>query len=549
MKRIAFTAFMLFTIYSSGAGESPGSIKQFIEKKTKGPYYKIDNERLLSGNTLQKFYADRNYTHAWFNHNTFSKNGYALIDYIRQVDCQGLRPEDYHLHLIEEYIGKLLYYFKPMDTVDMMKLDILLTDSFMLLGSNLYYGKVYPEKEGANWKMLRKDPELRLDLKLEEALNSNDVGKELDMLAPRYRAYWKMKEELAFYLGLNGQSWPAIISDIAIKPGESNQLIPLIRKRLVKLRYQLSDTTSVLFDEVLGRQLRKFQHDWGLNDDGLIGKSTLEALNSPPSKLISQLKVNMERYRWLSLPLAEKYIIINIANFKLDLIQGPDTLLSMRAIVGKEARQTPVFNGQISYIVFSPSWTVPPTILKEDVIPQLLKGPDYLEKNNMKLLSNNGSELAYNDIDWSKVSVDNFPYMVRQGPGPSNALGRVKFIFPNIEDVYIHDTPSKGYFARDDRAMSSGCIRIEKPYDLAVFLLSDKPDWVPAHIRDAMEQDKEETVRLKIPVDVLLIYLTAWTDGKDHVQFRRDVYQRDELILGALNQKPELIRDTVKPLK
>jgi murein L,D-transpeptidase YcbB/YkuD len=124
----------------------------------------------------------------------------------------------------------------------------------------------------------------------------------------------------------------------------------------------------------------------------------------------------------------------------------------------------------------------------------------------------------------------------------------VKFIFPNADNVYIHDTPSKGYFARDDRAMSSGCIRVEKPFDLAVLLLSDKPDWLPTNIRDAMEQDKEETVRLKIPVDVVLIYLTAWTDGKDRIQFRKDVYQRDEIILGALNQKPETVRDTIKPL-
>jgi Uncharacterized protein conserved in bacteria len=548
MKRITFTAFMLLAIFSSGAGELPGSIKQFIDNKTTGTYYKIDNELLLSGNALRIFYLNRNYTSAWFNRNTFSNNGYALLDYIQQVDCQGLKPEDYHLYLIEEYIGKLLYFFKPVDTADMMKLDILLTDAFMSLGSNLYYGKVDPEKEGANWKMQRKDPELRLDLKLEEALAGNDVGKELNMLAPRYRAYWKMKEELAFYLGLNKQLWPAILSDIAIKPGESNQLIPMIRERLIKLRYQLSDSISVIFDEELGKQLRMFQHDWGLNDDGLIGKSTLEALNSPPLRLISQLKVNMERYRWLPLQVTEKYIIINIANFELDLIQGMDTLVSMRAIVGKEARKTPVFNGQMTYIVFNPSWTVPPTILKEDVIPQLLKGPGYLEKNNMKLLRNNGSELAYNDIDWSKISIDNFPYMVRQNPGPANALGRVKFIFPNADNVYIHDTPSKGYFARDDRAMSSGCIRVEKPFDLAVLLLSDKPDWLPTHIRDAMEQDKEETVRLKIPVDVVLIYLTAWTDGKDRIQFRRDVYQRDEIILGALNQKPETVRGTIKPL-
>ena len=159
----------------------------------------------------------------------------------------------------------------------------------------------------------------------------------------------------------------------------------------------------------------------------------------------------------------------------------------------------------------------------------------------MILLRNDGSELAYNDVDWSTISINNFPYMVRQKPGPGNALGRVKFMFPNTYNVYIHDTPSKGYFARDKRDLSSGCVRVEKPFDLAVLLLSDSPEWSPANILIAMQQDKEQTVRLKIPVDVMLIYLTAWTDGEDRIQFRKDVYQRDEKLLGALNQKPETV--------
>ena len=539
---------MLLTTFSSNGGELPGSIEQFIDNKAAGSYYKIDNEYLLAGNILRLFYVNRNYSPAWFNQNSLGKNGYLLLDYIRQVDQQGLQPEDYHLYLIEAYIGKLLNFFKPMNTADMMKLDILLTDAYMVLGSHLYYGKVDPEKEGANWKMKRKDPELRLDLKLEEALAGNNIDKGLDLLAPRYHAYWMMKEELAFYLGLNKQLWPAILSDIAIKPGESNQLLPKIRERLIKLRYQLSDSISITFDEELEKQLKKFQDDWGLNSDGVIGKSTLEDLNNPPVKLISQLKVNMERYRWLPLQVTEKYIIINIANFKLDLIAGTDTLISMRVIVGKDPRKTPVFNDRISYIVFSPSWTVPLTILQDDVIPELLKGPEYLEKRNMKLLRHNGSELAYSDIDWSMVSKDNFPYIVRQDPGPANALGRVKFMFPNIYDVYIHDTPSKGFFALDSRDISSGCIRVEKPFDLAVLLLSDSPEWSPVNIRIAMEQDKEQTVRVKIPVDVVLIYLTAWTDGKDRIQFRKDVYQRDEIILEALYQKPEAVKVKAKSL-
>lgn len=541
MKRICFITCILFAAIASGAGEPSGSIKQFIDNKAAGSCYKINNEYLLSGNVLSVFYVNRNYAPAWFNKNTFSNNGYILLDYIRQVNQQGLQPEDYHLLPIQAYVAKLLCFFIPIDTADIMKLDILLTDAFILLGSHLYYGKVDPEKEGVNWKMQRKDPELRLDLKLEDALASNDISNELNMLAPRYRAYWMMKEELAFFLDLNEQLWPAILSDISIKPGESNQLLPKIRERLIKLRYKLSDSISMTFDAELEKQLKMFQKDWGLNTDGVIGKATLEDLNSMPYKLISQLKVNMERFRWLPIQLSEKYIIINIANFKLDLIAGTDTLISMRAIVGKEPRKTPVFNEKITYIVFCPSWTIPQTILKNDVIPELLKGPEYLEKKNMKLLRHDGSELAYSDIDWSTISKTNFPYSVRQKPGPGNSLGQVKFMFPNTYDVYIHDTPSRELFSRDNRAFSSGCIRVENPFDLAVLLLSDTPEWSSANIRNAMQQDREQSVRLKIPVDVVLIYLTAWTDGTDRIQFRKDVYLRDEIVLGALKQKPEAV--------
>ena len=535
MKKIIFIPLILFATFTSGAAELTGSIRQFIDNKPAGSRYEIDNEYLLSGKMLPMFYVNRIYAPAWFKQDTLGNNGYAMLDYIHHIDQQGLQPKDYHLSLIEKYVGKISLV-TPMDTGDMMKLDVLLTDAFLLLGSHLYYGKVDPEKEGADWKMQRKDPELRLDLKLEEALAANDPANGLNLLAPRYRSYWMMKDELAFYLELNEHLWPAILSGIAIKPGEMNQLLPKIREKLIKLRYWLSDSISLTFDNELEKQVKIFQADWGLNTDGVIGKETLEDLNSMPFKLINQLKVNMERFRWLPLPVTEKHIIINIANFKLDLIEGTDTLISMRAIVGKELRQTPVFNERISYIVFSPNWTVPQTILQNDVIPELLKGSGYIDKKNMKLLRSDGSELAYNDIDWSKISKTNFPYIVRQNPGPGNALGKVKFMFPNAYDVYIHDTPSRGYFARDNRAMSSGCVRVEKPFDLAVLLLSDKPEWSPTNIRDAMQQDKEQTVRLKLPVNVMLIYLTAWTDGTDRIQFRKDVYQRDDMIMVALNQ-------------
>ncbi len=576
----------MLTTYTLTADELSESISLFINNKPAGLSYEIDNENLYSGKALQQFYQNRNYAPAWINSkapiwinsnippwinanspvrinsdspawiesdipvrinsNALGKNGYVLLEYIRQATRHGLHPSDYHLFLLEKYIDQTVL-FKAMDNEEMMKLDVLLTDAFLLLGLHLYYGKVDSEKEGETWTIQRKEPELQLNRKLDEALTAGDIANGLNLLAPRYRSYWMMKEDLAFFLGLENEPWPVLISDTTINPGQSNILLPKIKKRLIKLRYPLSDSVSVTYDKELEKQLKNFQKDWGLNADGVIGKGTLLALNTRPRLLINQLRVNLERFRWLPLDEPRKYLMVNIAGFDMVLIEGIDTLIYMRAIVGKDYRETPVFDARMTYIVFSPNWTVPPTILWNDVIPELRKGPEYLKQKNMKLLRYNGSEIAYSEIDWIKISRNNFPYMVRQNPGSENALGKVKFMFPNSHNVYIHDTPSRGYFARDDRAMSSGCIRVEKPFELAELLLADSPEWPSVKIHTAMQQNKEQIASLKTPVDVLILYLTAWTDGNRRVQFRKDIYLRDDLIMNALKQKPQAEKIKIIP--
>ena len=579
MRLRLFILFILWATFESMAGELKGSVRDFIGPSPSVSHYEIDGENLYSRNVLPMFYLNRMFTPAWIKRDTpfwinreapawtkektpvwlyqdvpaweprnvVGKNGYELLDYVRQADQHGLHPTEFHLTLIENYIGKMVSW-KPMEPEELRNLELLLTDAFMLLGSQLYFGKVDPAKEGGDWKMELKDPELRLDLKLEEALASGNLAGSLDQLAPRYQAYRLMKKQLAFFLGLNEQSWPVISAESTLRPGDSNPMVPKIRERLMKLRYPLSDSVSTTYDDELEKQLMVFQNDWGLNSDSLIGKGTLEVLNSRPGKLINKLKVNMERFRWLPLQVTPKYIIVNIANYTLDLIEGTDTLISMRVVVGKDYGKTPVFNERMTYLVFSPTWTVPPTILRNEVIPALLKGPGYLKRKHMKILKMDGSEIAYSKINWSKISQNRFPYMVRQDPGPLNSLGRVKFMFPNTYNVYIHDTPSKGSFAVNDRALSSGCIRAEKPYDLAALLLDDMPEWSPDEILTAMAQTREQKVVLKTPVDVVLVYLTAWTDGNSRVQFRKDVYNRDGNVLKALNRNPGEAAEVFIPL-
>lgn len=571
MRRLLIIVFILIISINAIAAELSASIRKFFDNKPADARYRIENDYLFSGTLLPMFYMNRLYAPAWISpepndwvsrkssiwskrtaegyagKKIISPKGYELIGYLRKVGEHGLQPTDFHLALIEKYVSRIQSMI-PLPSEDIMKLEILLTDAFMLLGSQLHYGKVDPEKEGADWQIERKEAELRLDEKLENALANNDLANTLNQLAPNYRSYWIMKNELAFFSSISNLPWPQLKSAKAIKPGETNPLIPRIRERLITLRYELSESPSVIFDKELELQLKKFQEDRGLNPDGEIGKGTLEMLNTKPDQHINQLKVNMERFRWLPSKLTDKHIIVNIANFRLDLIEGTDTLFSMRAIVGNEYRKTPVFNERMTYLVFSPTWTVPPTILKMDVIPELLKGPGYLKQKNMRLLRLNGKEIDYSEIDWSKISKNRFPYMVQQRPGSDNALGRVKFMFPNKYNIYIHDTPSKGYFARDDRALSSGCIRVQNPTELAALLLSDLPEWTTEKIEAAMESGTQQTVQLKTTIDVALRYLTAWGDGHGRVQFRKDIYNRDEPVLNALNEKPETVKARIIPL-
>jgi len=537
MLRIIFLCTLLHVAGLLYAVDLGPSIKTFIDNKPEGSRYEIDREYLYSSQVLPRFYNNRDFRPAWIAAQTLNKNGHDLLNYIRRVDEHGLRPQDYHLHLIEKHVAKLISFHVPLEK-DLVHLDILLTDAFLLLGSQMYFGKVDPNKEGADWKIQRKEPGLRLDIKLERALYNDDITSALDSLEPRQHSYRVLKRKLSLLRSLEEHNWPVLRSGSSIKPGEVHALMPEIRLRLKKLDYPINDTLSDAYDPELVKIVVLFQNERGLNADGVVGKGTLEALNRKPGQLADEVRVNMERLRWLPLNVPEQYILVNIANFELDLLRQADTVISMRAIVGKEYRKTPVFNGRISYLVFSPTWTVPPTILRNDVIPELMKGPGYLQQKNMVLLRTDGTEIAYTDVDWSKVSKKNFPYMVRQNPGPDNALGRVKFMFPNEYNVYIHDTPSKTLFSQEGRAFSSGCVRVEKPFELAQTLLADMPDWTEEKIKEAMNRDREQRVNLKTPVDVVLIYLTAWSDNNQRVHFRKDVYKRDAMVLNALNQKP-----------
>ena len=292
-----------------------------------------------------------------------------------------------------------------------------------------------------------------------------------------------------------------------------------------------------IYDNALVAAVLRFQRRHGLEPDGVVGPKTLAALNVPLADRIRQVELNLERWRWLPADLGRRYVLVNIAGYDYRLVEDGVEKLYGRTIVGRSYRSTPVFSDKIEYLVFNPKWTVPRRLAVEDKLPQIKEDPEFLRREGFSVYvgwGEDAQEIMPEFIDWHSLSKDNFPYRLVQSPGASNALGQVKFLFPNKYDVYLHDTPSRHLFKRANRAFSSGCIRVEHPLDLAEHLLMSEPGWDRARIDDALQLDRERWITLREPVPVHLLHWTAWRDPDGTLQFRDDLYGRDSRLAQAL---------------
>lgn len=321
--------------------------------------------------------------------------------------------------------------------------------------------------------------------------------------------------------------WASIPGGPKLALGSQGERVVLLRQRLSSTGDLKQDLKNPLFDEDLSEALRHFQERHGLEPDGAAGKETLAALNVPVEARIHQVEVNISRLQELETGLEDRYVAVNIPDFGLEVIEKGHPVMKMRVIVGQRREwQTPLLASKIQYLILNPKWHVPLEIMKKEVIHHLRKEPGYIAHENMKVYSDAG-EVDPATIDWSKVDPKSGQYRLVQRSGPGNSLGRIKFMFPNPYDVYLHDTPSKNLFRRPMRALSHGCVRVENPLDLAEYLMKGQVDWSRERITSAIAKGKEQTVPLPETVPVHMIYLTAWVDGDGNTQFRNDLYGRD----------------------
>ena len=513
-------------------------IQARIEKMKSSGQLKIGAGIVSSVSIVPEIYKRNDYRLLWTN----PKNVDDLISAIETIDEDGLDPEDYDsfelLHLRRQIQAE-----DKNDPNTLVDFDLLLTDSLILLGYHLLFGRVDPEKLDPNWNLTREFDDGNPAEVIDTALDTETVDKLINRLRPQHIAYSNLKYALKRYRIIQSRGgWEPIPAGPTLKKGMTDKRVPMMRKRLYAnrdLSYSKGDLESWDFDDNVEDALKKFQARHRLTPDGAAGAKTLEAMNVPVEDRIDQIKVNLERARWILHAIGKEQVIVDIAGYNVLYYKKNKAVWQSRVQVGKPFRKTPVFKSKIEYIEFNPTWTIPPTILRKDILPKVRRNPQYLKDRNIQVLTHQGKIVDPNSIDWSKYPRQRFPYMLRQAPGPNNALGRLKIIFPNKHFVYLHDTPSKSLFDRKDRAFSSGCIRVEKPVELAEILLNDPEAWNRDKIMGVLETKQTRRVNLPEQIPVLLFYWTVALDSTGTIYFKKDIYNRDAPILKGLNKKFE----------
>jgi murein L,D-transpeptidase YcbB/YkuD len=473
----------------------------------------------------------------WVGVNGPLENGWIIVNNLRNSAVHGLNPEKYNINTILDLLPS-------QNAADLARLETLLSYGLVMYMHDLNHGQLEPRQS---------DPELFAEAgsydfnpleAIQNCLAADDLHNFLESLAPQHDYYKGLQSALEHYRRLEADGgWPSVPEGPTLRPGDNDPRIKDIWFRLLKYDWvglPLQPATS-FYDDALKAAVLRFQARHHLEEDGVIGPQTLAAMNVSVSERIETIRLNMARWQWQSHDLGDKYVIINIAGFNLKGVENNEIKVEMPVIVGKSQHQTPVFSDSIKYLDFNPFWNIPPGIARDEELPHLQKNPFYLVERNVRLFSdwNEGAvELDSTTIDWHQVTRSQIStFLLRQEPGPWNALGKLKFVFPNKYSVYMHGTPSQGSFKRRERSFSHGCIRLSDPPALADFILKDQEEqWTDEKIAEIYNQNSRKVVRLSQPVPVHITYQTSWLDKDGTINFNNDTYARDAKLRQALNR-------------
>ncbi|MGB5831822.1 MAG: L,D-transpeptidase family protein [Thiohalocapsa sp.] len=476
----------------------------------------ISEEPLFSGRLLSEFYAERDYQNAWDDH-----RARALLNLAKRSRADGFEPEDFHADAVAKVLetGQL----QSESEADRTAADILLSDALLRYIHHFRFGKYNPRHINPGGIFVGKADAEGLKADLELALAAPDLAEEVGAMIPTPPFYQDLKRGYQRYLDIADRgTWRDIPSGANLAPGINDARVPLIREHLaVTDGYQsglVADPEH--YDDGLVEAIKGFQKRSGLAQDGVIGPRTLRALNHPLEDRLLTIRANLERIRWLYNDLPADYLFVDITAYRLYLLRNHEEVWTTPVVIGTADAQTPMFRDEMEHLVFNPTWSVPVSIQKK------MRG---VSKRYQVVDRRTGRRV-------SRVNGTNHKrYRIVQPAGPSNALGRVKFMFPNGHAIYLHDTPSRHLFARSVRAYSHGCIRVKDPLTLAQQLLN-KPNWNESEISRVVKRGKTRYVNLNEHLPVLLYYLTALADDQGRVGFRSDVYKRDKPLFAALKK-------------
>jgi L,D-transpeptidase YcbB len=500
----------------------------FLDSSAVENYIATNNITDTAATHIRNFYAVRNYQFAWFTSEGFTEEGLSVYN-IYNKSRENVKNNEKTLEKIDSLITQDSLRVTPTDS-SYVKTELALTNTFLqhkdqfMISNNrnhIYY--LIPFK--------KMDP-----LQLADSLSKNQTAQSPGDSASlnNMSAYNNMQVQLQKYVSVarNG-GWQPIPADIkSARKGSSSPSIALLKKRLQLTGDFIENDTTQVFSDTLQMAIKDFQKRNGLKDDGLLSDTLLTILNVPAEQRLQQILLNMNRMQWLDKDVAENRVVVNIPEYKLYAYENGNQAFEMQVVVGKEGSNTVMFNSNINQVVFSPYWNLPHSIVRDEIVPNMKKNPNYLKSRNMEIVNNSSN--------------DSVP-QVRQLPGNQNSLGKVKFLFPNRYDIYLHDTPAKDLFQKDQRAFSHGCVRVEDAEKLAQYLLKDQPDWTPEKIKQAMNSNSEQQVQVKNPVAVSITYLTAWVDANGKMNFRKDLYGHDQQTARRMFTNPSLAATPATP--
>jgi murein L,D-transpeptidase YcbB/YkuD len=535
-KRLILLVFVIFlTAFRPVAADAVAeALSDRMDELLFGGDLEINGAGIGGRDVIPDMYASRNFEPLW----TDDARIQELLAMLETAPDHGLDPDDYHVAQIRSLVAQRQSSDFALDVAD---LDILLTASLLRFGYHQLFGKVNPATLDSNINFRR---EFLYDEGPVKAIpkviaSPEPLEEQLNAAIPRGPLYRAMQQALVNYRAIAAAGgWSTVPPGAALHKGDQDPRVVHLRRRLA-VTGDLppdADVASSAFDEDVEAGVIAFQDRHALDADGVVGNQSYRAMNVPVQTRIDQIRMSLERLRWVRGELSERFVVVNIAGFRVFVINNQQFVWESRVMVGKAYRQTPVFRGDIRYMELNPTWTVPPGILRNDILPAVKRDPGYLEKKNISVIDRDGKIVDPATVDWQAYS-KGVPYTLRQEPGPNNALGRIKFIFPNQHFVFLHDTPSRGLFDRAERTFSSGCIRVEHPIRFAEVLtnLDNQPNWDEAALHEVLDTRQTRRIHMKTPLPVLILYLTASLDTGNRVRFLRDVYDRDAKLLEALD--------------